>query len=241
MTNFTALLRGELQRLIKYGIIGASLVVAMVWLTALHFTDIADLTAMFSLVLFIDAVSMSILLIGVTIFFEKGEGSLKSLLISPVTHLEHILAKTSGNITSNVLTLVVLYSWAWYFREIQLGFAALLGAVILVALFHSLVGFLLTFYSKTFTDLLINMMKYVFVLMIPVLFDQIGLIQNELISTLLYAIPTKASMTVLTASAGGLQTWEIWFSVVYLLVGSGILLRVVLNRFEEFAVRESGV
>lgn len=237
MGNLGVLLAGEVQRLVKYNIFSATLVVALIWIATLYFTG----AYLFTLVIFVDATIMSITLVAVTIFFEKQEGSLKSLLVSPITRLEHVLAKACGNIVNNILTVVILYLYAWYyFGELELNFFALLGAVILIALFHALLGLILTYYSKTFTDLLTNMMKYAFVMMFPVFFEQVGLIQNELAQNLMYLLPTKASLVFLTASAGGLQPWEIWFSGLYLAVGSLVLLWAVLRKFDEFAVRESG-
>ncbi len=241
MRNFPALLAGELQRMVKYSIFAAGLVVALLWIGVLHFTDIEDVSGLFVLLLFVDATTMSILYAGVTVFFEKQEGSLKSLLVCPISRLEHVSSKVCGNVVVNLQTVVLLYLYAWYFKEISLSFWALAAAVALVAFFHALVGLVLTYYSETFTDLLMNMMKYAFLLMLPVLLDEIGVIQNALVQNLLYAIPTRASMTILTASGGGIDAPEVWLFAGYLIVGSAGLLWLVLKKFDKFAAKESGV
>ncbi len=83
MNNFTALLSGELQRMKKYNILIAGLFVAFIWIGVLYFTNIDDITSMVPLLIFIDATSMSMLLVGVTMFYEKQEGTIKTLLVSP--------------------------------------------------------------------------------------------------------------------------------------------------------------
>lgn len=241
MSNYAVLFAGELQRMVRYSIIGASIVVSGLWILVLHFTEVQDIGVILPLLLFVDAVSMAIILIGVTLFFEKQEGTLKTLLVSPITKMEYVLAKTCANTVSNVLTLVILYSYAWLFREVNLSFAALLGAVVVIAVFHSLVGFWFSYYSSEFTDLLINMFKYLLVFSLPIFLEAAGLITNEFVLNLMHVLPTKAAMTLLQASGGEAAFGTVFFSAVYLVGGAAILLHVVLNKFDEFAVKESGV
>ncbi|MFN7250578.1 MAG: ABC transporter permease [Anaerobacillus sp.] len=241
MSNFFVLFSGELQRMKKYHVLGASFVIALLWIGVLHLTEIQNVSNIFPLLLFLDATSMSILMIGVTMFFEKQEGSMKSLLVSPIHKLEYILAKTTANITSNLITLALLFTYATLFKELELNLLWLIFAVIFISFFHSLLGFLLTYYSKDFTQLLMAMMKYSFVFIIPVLLEQIGLITNDFLVKLLYAIPTKASMILLNASIGIAETWEIIISIVYLFMISSAVFIIVLKKHDEFALKESGV
>ncbi len=241
MSNFLVLFAGELQRMKKYHILGASFVIAFLWIGVLHLTQIENVSNIFPLLLFLDATSMSILMIGVTMFFEKQEGSMKSLLVSPIGKIEYILAKTGANIVSNLITLLLLFSYAKMFKAIDIHLLWLILAVILISFFHSLLGFVLTYYSKDFTQLLMAMMKYTFVFIIPVLLEQIGLITSDWMTKLLYAIPTKASMTLLNASVGTVETWEIILSLLYLLIISIGVFVIVVRKYDEFALKESGV
>ena len=241
MNNILVLFMGELERMKKYHVLGASFVVSAIWIGVLYFTEINEVSSIFPLLLYIDATSMSMLMIGVTMFFEKQEGTIKTLLVSPISKAEYIIAKGLANIVSNILTLFVLYLYAWFFKEIDINLIGIFLAIIIVAFFHSLIGFMLTYYSKDFTDLLMGMMKYAFVMMVPVILETFGLISNNLIQKLLYAVPTKASMLLLQASAGGVEGWEIYLSIAYLVIGSFLLYIIVSKKFDEFAAKESGV
>jgi len=241
MTNFPALLLGEIQRMWKYNIMAASLLVALIWIGVLHFTGLQDVSRIFPLLIYLDATSMSMLFVGVKMFFEKQEGTFKTLLVSPISKAEYILSKTSANIFSNIETLLFLYLYAKLFKNIDVNILGLLGGVVLIAFFHSLIGFILTYYSKDFTELLMGMMKYAFIFMVPVLFEQVGIIQVEVIKKLLYALPTKVSMLLLQASTGNIASRDIYFSVAYLLLASVLAYLVVSRKFDEFAVREGGV
>lgn len=225
----------------KYHILSASVLVAFIWIGVLYFTDIQDVSYVFPLLIFIDATSMSILMVGVTMFFEKQEGTIKALLVSPLDKAEYILAKTLANVSSNVLTLALLYLYARLFKEIHVNIVALLGAVILIAFFHALLGFLITYRSKGFTDLLMGMMKYLFVAMLPVVLTEVGLITSQWVSNLLYVLPTRASMILLQATTGLGTGRETALSLIYLLTLTGVLYVFVNKGFDAFAVKESGV
>ena len=195
----------------------------------------------FPLLIFVDATSMAIVLIGAFMFFERQEGSIRTILVSPVSKVEYCMSKAVATVFSSVLTLVILYLYAFYFKELDLNFIWMLGAVVLVALFHSLVGFILTYYSRDFTGMLMNMMLYIFVFFIPVLLEYLEILQHDLVENLIYIAPTKASMTLLLSPANGVETWETVYSLLYLGLGSVVLFAVVLKKFDEFAAKESGV
>ncbi|EEG78719.1 fluoroquinolone export ABC transporter permease subunit [Dethiobacter alkaliphilus] len=241
MNSIAILMAGEMQRLKKYNILTASFTVALLWIGVLALTEIQDLSMILPLVLFLDATSMAMVLIGVTMFYEKEEGTIKTLLVSPINKVEYILAKTATNIFSNLITLALVYAYARIFREISINLAMLAAAVILISFFHSLVGFVLTYSSRDFTSLLVGMVKYTVVLMVPVILEQVGLIADETVSNLLLALPTKASMVMLNAAAHTPELWELLLAIGYLVAASAILFVYVVRRFDEYAVKESGV
>ncbi len=241
MHSTLVLLIGEFKRLLEYKIAAASVVVALIWIGVLYLTEVPDITFIFPMLIFIDATSMAILMVGVIIFFEKQEGSLKALLVSPISKCDYLLSKIVITICSSIITLIILYLYAALFKEISLNFFGLLGAVILVALFHSLVGLILSYYSKDFTSLLMNMMKYVFIFFIPTLFEYLDLFSNELVANLLYITPTKAALLLFTAPAGTVGAGELLYALIYMLAGSAFLFFLALKLFDSFAAREGGL
>ncbi|MDQ2084839.1 ABC transporter permease [Herbivorax sp. ANBcel31] len=241
MSNFLILFKGEVERIKKYNILTASFLVSFIWIGILYFMDKNAAEEMFPFFIFLDATSMSMLLVGVTLFFEKQEGTIKSLLVSPVGKIEYILAKVFSNIFINTISLVIVLFYAKVFKDININIIMLFLAVLLISLFHSLLGLILTFYSKDFTNLLIGVMKYAFIFMLPIVFEQIGIIKSDIINNVFYVLPTKASMMLLNASTGGVETLEICVSFGNLIVFSILLYFIVLKKFDQFAIRESGV
>jgi fluoroquinolone transport system permease protein len=241
MRNFLVLLLGEMQRLQRYNIITASAVVALLWIGVLYLTEIPDITFIFPLLIFVDTTSMAMLMVGATIFFEKQEGSLRTLLVTPINKFDYLMTKSIITILSSVITLVILYLYAVNFKELSLNFFGLLGSVILVSLFHSLVGFLLTYNSRDFTGLLVNMFKYVFVFMFPTILEYINIIRHDLVEKILYLAPTRAAMLLLYAPTGEIALWELIYALAYMGFGSIILFVIALKQFNQFAAKESGV
>ncbi len=240
MSNFFVLINGEIQRMKKYNILTASIFVSLIWIGILHFINVEDVTNIIPLLIFMDATSMAMLLVGVTFIYEKQEGTIRTLLVSPISKAEYILAKNFSNIIFNIFSLVIMYGYSKLFKEVNLNFFAILGSVILVSFFHSMVGFLLTYFSKDFTDLLMGMMKYVFIFMTPVLLEEFNIITNNIFKKALYIIPTKASLTLLKGATGSYEPWKIRMSILYIMLGIIILFYIVWKKFDEYAMKEGG-
>ncbi len=88
--------------------------------------------------------------------------------------------------------------------------------------------------------MLINLLLFNLFLGIPVILDFVGLIQSDIFSKALYALPTKALLTLMTAAVNGPETWEIVLSLVYLTVLSLVIFQVIRSGFDDFSARESG-
>lgn len=240
MNSFTTLLSGELQRMKKYNIFTVGILVDLLWIAVLYFVDMEDITSLIPILVYIDATAMSMILVGATLFYEKQEGTIRTLLVAPISKTEYILAKTFANITSSIITLLIIFAYGKLFKEISLNLFGLIGSVILIASFHSFVGFILTFNTKDFTEMLMAMMKYTFVFTIPVLLEQIGFIKSEIVDKIFFIVPTKSASILLESTAGGMDTWRILFALGYLIIASLVLFRVVLKKFGEFQVKEGG-
>ncbi|MGM0420484.1 MAG: ABC transporter permease [Bacillota bacterium] len=241
MTNFPVLFQGELQRMQKYHILSASVVVAFFWIALIYFMEVPDVTYFFTLIVFFDIVSMAIIMIGVSIFFEKQEGVLKSLFVSPINKTEFIGSKTLGNLISNLITILIVYAYALIFREINVDLLGLIGAILLIGIFHSLIGFLIVYRSNDFTEMLIKMMQYLVVLALPVVLEELNVITSAVFTNLLFLLPTKSAAVLIEATTGGVGFTETMIAAGYLLLASAVAAYFVLKKFNEFTIRESGV
>ena len=240
MNKFATLVQGELLRLKRYNLLTASLFVSAVWVGLLHFLDIENVSKLIPQMIFIDVTTMAMLLVGVTFIYERDEATIRSMLVSPITKSQYLLAKMISNIIPSILSLTIMYIYSKLFKVVEINYFLLLGAVILVAFFHSLIGFLLTYYSKDFTDLVMTIMKLFFVFLLPVILDEFNIVTNEIFKKIVYILPTKSALILLMGTTGKIQSWEIIVSFIYILLGSIVLYYLVWKSFDRYALKESG-
>lgn len=232
MSKFLTLVQGELLRLKRYNLILASLFVSAIWVGILHFLDIENVTKLIPQLIFLDVTTMAMLLVGVTFIYEREEATIRSMLVSPISKGEYLLAKMVSNIIPSVLSLTIMYMYSKIFKIIEINYFILLLAVILVAFFHSLIGLLLTYYSKDFTDLVMAIMKLFLVFLLPVVLVEFNIVSNEIFRKAVYILPTKSSLMVLMGTTGSVQDWDIIVSLIYLVFGSIILYYLVWKNFD---------
>lgn len=240
MSKFFALVQGELLRLKRYNLLAASLFVSIVWVGLLHFLDIENVTKLIPQLIFIDVTTMAMLLVGVTFIYERDEATIRSMLVSPISKSEYLLAKMISNIIPSILSLTIMYIYSKLFKIVEINYFILFGAVILVAFFHSLIGFLLTYYSKDFTDLVMTIMKVFLVFLLPVILVEFNIVTSEIFRKAVYVLPTKSSLMILMGAAGKAKSWEIIVSLIYLILGSVVLFYLVWKKFDAYALKESG-
>lgn len=239
--NIKVLVGGEIQRQNKYNIITVSLLVSLVWIAFIYFLNPEDVKTYLPFFFFIDSTSMTLLIIGVNLFYEKKESTIKTLMVTPVDEGDIIISKLIASVFNNFLTFVILGIAVYLLKGLSISYIGLAFSIILVTLFHAILGLVLTFYSKNFTGLLSNMVIYMFLLMLPTIFWMFGIIPDQFEKVLLLS-PAQASYLLLAASVGTVDILDIWISIINLIVFSILLYTFVIRRkFHEFVIKEGGV
>lgn len=241
MAKIFVLLQGDLQRMKKYNILAAGFIVALLWVATMHFLDTALVDALFVTLLFVDLVSMPAIMVAVSLFYEKQEGALQAMLVSPIRHSDYVWSKILANGFSALLTVAILYAYAHFVRGFQANLVLLVATALLASGFHTLVGLLLTYGARDFTGMLMRYMVYAFVFMIPVLIDHTGLVGNYWFTLVLSACPPRAVLVLLDSSVGELNWGQTWYGLIYLVVVGTVLFRMAVHRFGTFAEKEMGV
>ncbi|PYZ92302.1 ABC transporter permease [Salipaludibacillus keqinensis] len=241
MNNFLTLTVGELQRMNKYQILPSSLFVVAFWIAFLYFVDALFINQLFAMLIFVDASIMSIILVGAIMFFEKHEGTFRTFMVTPIRKSDYILSKAFAIVVSNLITVLILFAFAYYVKNIEMNLLAFVGAVCLVGLFHAILGFWMSFYAKDFTSLIMRSTGYMLIFVLPVILVQLQVIQHDWFQYILYIVPTQASMNVLNASAGlPVETSELWWSTIFLIGLIIVIFFVTLKKFDEFSQKEGG-
>ncbi len=244
MRKFNQLLKGELQRLIKYKVLPVSLFVAVIWFLFLVFIENdAIFSSLLPMIIILDTTLMSILYTGATLFFEKSESTASTLLVTPVSYQSLILSKTLAGIIQTLFSTGLIIIAFYVVKGIEINLLILIYTLIFSTLFHILLGFIATYMTKDFTSLLVVTMIYSLAMMIPTILNELNVaLTGEFWNYFLLLTPTKVSIVLAAASFGGSITSEFYISMIYLFIGSYLLYQfVVLPHFKNYVLKQGGI
>ena len=113
MTRLIVLVKNEFERLNKYNLFSAHFVVLLLWVVLAWFLEEEILLHFMPVVFLMESVMMTILLVGATLFYEKKSHTINSIMVSPVTENEYLLAKVlvnAGNALITVFSSLLLFT-----------------------------------------------------------------------------------------------------------------------------------
>ena len=228
----------DVKRLKKYNILQISLALAFVYGILIYFTSAEEAEAIVPLLVFVDVTMMSIIMLGASLFFEKQEGSLKSMMVSPVSLAEVIIVKTMSAVLLSLITGVVLSAVAIIAHGAAINVGLLLLYAILGATVHIMIGFAMVIISRDFNALLINYVIYVFIFTLPALFFSLGIIP-ESVDYLLYISPSYVAQLLINTSVGAsITATETILGIIYLVAITATLYKTfVIKKFKEYIIR----
>jgi len=237
------LVKGELKRLNKYNVFAISILVSIMWATILYFLDNAILAAVLPMVLIVDATMMSIMYIGSVMFFEKNESTISTMLVTPATNGELVLSKVLANTIHNLFSSVLIIVAFVLLKDVEINYFLMFVGITLATTFHTILGLYMAYYQKNFTNMLVNIMIFSFALMVPSILFQLNVIHGEWVEYVLLINPIQAAAELI---GGGFTVytfpWQYYYSLGYLLIGAILIYRfLVLPKFQDYAVRQSGV
>lgn len=240
MNKLLMLFKGDQNRMLRYGITYAGLATSVLWIALIQLLNVDAIDTYFPLFIFIDATMMSFLLIGVAMMFEKQEGALKTLLVTPISKHHYLISKIASSVVSSLTTLVLLGVYGIVFKNLDIHYAGIAGAVILASFAFSCIGILFTYKSKDFTILLMWLMAFFFILAIPTLLQMFKIITADWFKYVQYINPTQAVLTVLTAAVTKVDTFDFTMSLVYLLILAGVVYSFAARNFDKYSMKEFG-
>lgn len=245
MTNkFIHLLIGEFTRLKKYNVILVNLLVTAIWLLALYFIEDNNLfNSMLPFILMIDTTMMASLFIGATMFFEKSEQTIATLLVTPSSHHMHIWAKVVANTVHMLFGSILIVLIFYFVRQVEINFFYLLVALLLTTIFHSILGFVFSYLSKEFTSMLMVMMAYSLLFMIPTILYNFNIIfVGDVYKYILILSPSQAALYLLESAVNGVFKLESVLAIAALVLYSVLLyVLVVAPKYKSYTIKQSGV
>lgn len=238
MRSVLKLTKGELKRLITYKILPISLVTGLIWIVIFLFISKEEAVGIAPMLIFVDVCMMSILLIGASHHLEKQEGTIKSMMIMPVSLREILFAKVISSMVLGIESAVVTSAALFFIHGVTFNYGLLLLFIIIAGGAHTAIGFLLSLISRDFTSMLGLLMAYIIPLELPTILFTFGLIDIKY-DWILMISPSHSAGNLISSAVTGEFDWaKILISCVYLIVLSAILFKfVVFPKFKNNAVR----
>lgn len=241
MNRILLLIKGEFQRLNRYNMLKINLVVIIFYLIIAYFVEGEEIKQFIPFLILIDSSMMTTLLVGATLFYEKKEHTMNTLIVSPATTNEILLAKISTSVLNSVLSVIFIAVGVYLIKGLTINILTLSLITILVSAFHTILGILLSYKAKDFTGMLMLYIAYVFVFMFPTIFFMAGVIDESVAKYFIF-FPPEASNVLFMSTITDTENWKIIFSASYLVTLSFTLyIFLVKPLFHKYAIKEVGV
>lgn len=165
------------------------------------------------------------------VIFEKDEGTLDALIVSPLCRSEYLFSKliSLGLVATVEGVLIVLFSYGFA----NMNPLMMILGVWLLAMQLTLVGLIMIVRFDTITDFLTPVLVIGVLVQIPVLY-----FINLFDTPILLAIPVSAPAMLIRGAWVDLQVWEIAYAFGYSILTIVLGFRWALRAFEKYIVRK---
>jgi fluoroquinolone transport system permease protein len=232
MRRLFTCLRQDLLLQFRQGFIYAGLFVAAFWIAVLSLLPDDALRFAIPAFLFLNATMTTFFFVAGLVLYEKREGVLEALIVTPLRKHEYLCAKASTlTLLAGVESLaIVALGWGGAMR-----FAPVLAGVVAIGVMNTLLGFLLVSRYDSINEFLMPAGLVSTLLQAPVL-ASIGLWE----SPLLYLWPTQGPMLLLQAGLEPLGLGDAIYAVSSTIVWTAAAAWLAHASFSRFIVGREG-
>ncbi|TAH64246.1 MAG: hypothetical protein EWM47_13045 [Anaerolineaceae bacterium] len=238
MRSIPKLILGELRRLIRYKILPVSLFTSIIWIIIFLFISKEEARNIAPLLIFVDISMMSIILIGASHHFEKQEGTIKSMMMMPVSLGEIIGAKVISSMVLGIESAIVTSAALYFIHGFTFNYLILLAFILLAGVTHAAIAFILALNSKDFTSTLGLLMAYILPFQVPTVLFYFGIIDRKYEWVLMFSPSHTAGSLINFAVADEFKMAQVIAGCVYLIILTIVLFKFfVYPKFKSNAVR----
>ncbi len=181
MKNWFILLSGELMRLWKYKILLFGVLVSLIWVLIVSLVSKNEALTLMPMLLVLDTGMMVIILLASSYYFEKQEGTIKTLFVTPIHSMQLLSAKIASTFVSGLISMTLIGLAVFFIHGIDtINYPLAFLYVVLSTLAHVSIGFLLIFSSIDFMSLLMKYSMLTLILLLPSVLEPLALIPESL-------------------------------------------------------------
>lgn len=231
MKRFLAAVKLDICLQFKYGIYLVYGIITFFYILLLSFLPKNISTFLTPFIIFSDPSFLGFFFLGGLIFFEKDEGTIQSIVITPLKIEEYILSKvvslTIVALISGFLVSIVNYKSINYF--------ILFLAIFLTSTFFTLLGFIAVIKLKSVNEYLLASILYLSILGLPIL-EYFNLYK----SNFFYLLPTQASLILFQSAFNHIDLVKILYAIFYLVLSILFVYKIALGNFYKYVYGKQG-
>ncbi|WP_273834873.1 ABC transporter [Halococcus sp. PRR34] len=217
----------RLQR--RYGFYAVYAILTVVFVLGLRAVGPGLRTDAAVLLIVTDPTVLGFYFIASIVLFEKEEGVLDALTVSPLGDRGYLVSKV---ISLSLLAVVAATSVAVFGHGSPWGLAILVVGVALSASLFVLVGFVAVARFDSINEYFISAVGWGTILFLP-LFGYVGVLDTQLF----YVLPVQPTLVLVTGGFEPLAAWEVAYGTGYLLVGNAVAYVWARRAFRRHVVR----
>lgn len=221
----------DLKLQIRYGFYTVYAVMVVLYVIGVLSLPASARDTAVTLVILSDPVFIGFLFTGALVLFEKRDGVLDALVVSPLSSRAYLASKTLSLTLLGVLTSFVI---AVSVHGLQFDIGLYLLGIVLSSMLFVLIGIVAVARFNTINAYMMAAVVYLLPTALPLL-EFIGMTHP-----VLYLIPTEATLLLLGSAFGAfdpLPMWELAYAVGYLLLWIGGTAVLADRAFERHIVQ----
>lgn len=236
MSKLLKLIKGELVRLYKYKILIVGIIVSLIWVLIIGLSQTESIKELIPMLIMLDAAMMNIIFLSASFFLEKQEGTMKTLLVTPIKLADVLIAKVIATIITSFISAAMVIIISYIVHNIIVNLLLLLIYLIIIVFAHTAIGFLITLFSREFTGMIAIYAGYAIVALLPSILFTTGIL-GEVWEYILIISPSHSAQILINSLFFDSNILTIILSLIYLTVlGLSLYLGVVYKRFKKYAI-----
>jgi fluoroquinolone transport system permease protein len=226
----TAMLDLKLQ--VRYGFVYAAAFTVIVLMILLSQTSVRGPASLMPVFIVGNLFISTFYFIGGMVLFEKGEGVLSGLIVTPLSVSEYLASKVATLTALALLENMIIVGFAYGFGY---GVLPMLAGTVITAVMLTLFGFVAVARYRSISEYLMPSVCYTLLLMLPLL-DYLGVFKSQIF----YLIPTQAPLVLMKSAFVTVGLADTVYGMAYSLLWAGILFLLAKRSFYRYIISKGG-
>lgn len=166
------------------------------------------------------------------VLFEKGEGILQGLIVTPLRVEEYlgskVLTLTALSLVENIVMVTAIFGTDY-------NVLLLIAGTIISAIMYILIGFVVVSRYRSITEYLMPSAAILVAIMLPII-DYLKIFETPL----MYLHPMQAPLVLMKAAFMPVETWQLAYGVLYSIIIIAVAFVLSKRAFNKHIVNREG-